>query len=78
MFSRQIFLVFRYQPMIEELADIILSADIDTVEAVQRRYGEQVPLIRPSRSALVSFVDFVQFLAHAARCMSRKDRLDQQ
>ena len=43
-FSRQIFLVFRYQPMIEELADIILSADIDTVEAVQRRYGEQVLL----------------------------------
>jgi len=29
----------------EELADIILSADIETVEAVQRRYGEQVKLI---------------------------------
>ena len=38
----KIFLVIRYRPVIEELADIILSADIETVEAVQRRYGEQV------------------------------------
>jgi len=37
-----IFLVIRYRPVIEELADIILSADIETVEGVQRRYGEQV------------------------------------
>jgi hypothetical protein len=34
--------VIRYRPVIEELADIILSADIETVEGVQRRYGEQV------------------------------------
>jgi hypothetical protein len=27
---------------VEELADIILSADIETVEAIQHRYGEQV------------------------------------
>jgi len=31
--------------VIEELADIILSADIETVEAVQRRYGEQVEFL---------------------------------
>ncbi len=29
----------------EELADLILSADVGTVEAVQRRYGEQVEFI---------------------------------
>lgn len=31
-----------YRPIVEELADIILSADISTVEAIQHRYGEQV------------------------------------
>ncbi|CAF1014884.1 unnamed protein product [Adineta ricciae] len=43
----EIFLVIRYRPVIEELADIILSADIETVEAVQRRYGEQVTYSLP-------------------------------
>jgi hypothetical protein len=38
----QVFLVIQFRPIIEELVDIILSADIGTVEAVQRRYGEQV------------------------------------
>lgn len=38
----QVFLVIHYRPVIEELASIILSADIETVEDVQRRYGEQV------------------------------------
>jgi hypothetical protein len=38
----QIFLVIHYRPIVEELADIILSADIETVEAIQHRYGEQV------------------------------------
>ena len=59
--------------MIEELADIILSADIDTVEAVQRRYGEEVPLVPSSSCTLSLLLDFVQFLTHAARCVSRKD-----
>ena len=31
-----------YRPIVEELADILLSADISTVEAIQHRYGEQV------------------------------------
>jgi hypothetical protein len=38
----KVFLVIHYRPVIEELADIILSADIEIVEAVQHRYGEQV------------------------------------
>jgi hypothetical protein len=38
----EIFLVIHYRPVVEELADIILSADIGTVEAIQHRYGEQV------------------------------------
>ena len=37
-----VFLVIHYRPIVEELADIILSADIDTVHAIQHRYGEQV------------------------------------
>jgi hypothetical protein len=36
------FLVINYRPIVEELADIILSADVETVEAIQHRYGEQV------------------------------------
>ncbi|CAF0966985.1 unnamed protein product [Adineta steineri] len=46
----EIFLVVRYRPVIEELADIILSADIETVEAVQRRYGEQTTYSSPPAS----------------------------
>ena len=37
-----VFLVIHYRPIVEELADIILSADIETVRAIQHRYGEQV------------------------------------
>ncbi|UJR31412.1 hypothetical protein I4U23_018905 [Adineta vaga] len=46
----EVFLVIRYRPVIEELADIILSADIETVEAVQHRYGEQVTYSSPPAS----------------------------
>jgi hypothetical protein len=42
LYISQIFLVIDYRPIVEELADIILSADIETVEAIQHRYGEQV------------------------------------
>jgi hypothetical protein len=31
--------------VVEELADLILSADIETVEVIQHRYGEQVDKI---------------------------------
>ena len=41
-FCFKVFLVIYYRPVIEELADIILSADIETVEAVQRHFGEEV------------------------------------
>jgi hypothetical protein len=41
----QVFLVIQYRRVVEELADIILSADIETVEAIQHRYGEQVDKI---------------------------------
>jgi hypothetical protein len=41
----QVFLVIHYRPIVEELTDIILSADIATVEAIQHRYGEQVETI---------------------------------
>ncbi|CAF1141243.1 unnamed protein product [Didymodactylos carnosus] len=43
----EIFLVIHYMPIVEQLADIILSADIETVEAVQRRFGEQVLFTTP-------------------------------
>ncbi|CAF3840486.1 unnamed protein product, partial [Rotaria magnacalcarata] len=46
----EFFLVTRYLPVIEELADIILSANIETVEAVQRRYGEQISYSLPPTS----------------------------
>ncbi|CAF4560580.1 unnamed protein product [Rotaria sp. Silwood1] len=36
--------------MIEELADIILSANIETAEAIQRRYGEQISYSLPPTS----------------------------
>lgn len=36
--------------MIEDLAEIILSADIQTVEAVQHRYGEQTSYSSPPTS----------------------------
>ena len=41
----EVFLVIHYRPIVEELADLILSADIQTVEAIQHRYGEQVDQI---------------------------------
>jgi hypothetical protein len=42
LYIHQVFLVIHYRPIVEELADIILSADVETVEAIQHRYGEQV------------------------------------
>ncbi|CAF1067720.1 unnamed protein product [Didymodactylos carnosus] len=42
-----IFLVIQYMPIVEQLASIILSADIETVEAIQRRFGEQVVYTTP-------------------------------
>ncbi|CAF0993871.1 unnamed protein product [Rotaria sordida] len=36
--------------IVEELADIILSANIETVEAVQRRFGEQISYSLPPAS----------------------------
>lgn len=44
-FFFQFFLVFRYRAVIEELADMILSADVKTIEAIQDRYIEQVNII---------------------------------
>ncbi|CAF3679400.1 unnamed protein product [Rotaria sp. Silwood1] len=45
-----VFLVVHYRPVIEELADIILSANIETAEAIQRRYGEQISYSLPPTS----------------------------
>lgn len=47
--------------MIEELADIILSADVETVEAIQRRYGEQVAsrFLSYHRCLIEIFLDFI-------------------
>ena len=59
-----VFLVFQYRPVIEELADIILSADVETVEAIQRRYGEQVEIfcfISIDFWLRYVFLDFLQF-----------------
>ncbi|CAF1039000.1 unnamed protein product [Adineta ricciae] len=38
----EVFLVIDYRPVVEELADLIISADIETVEAIQLRYGQQL------------------------------------
>ncbi|CAF4392704.1 unnamed protein product, partial [Rotaria sp. Silwood2] len=43
----EVFLVIHFRPVVEELADIILSADIETVEAIQHRYGEQISYSLP-------------------------------
>ncbi|CAF4859227.1 unnamed protein product, partial [Rotaria magnacalcarata] len=43
-------LVIHYRPVVEELADIILSADVETVEAIQHRYGEQISYSLPPAS----------------------------
>jgi transposase-like protein len=45
LFISKVFLVIHYRPVVEELADLILSADIETVEVIQHRYGEQVDKI---------------------------------
>jgi hypothetical protein len=36
------FVVIEYRPVVEELADIILSADMTTYEAIQHRCNQQV------------------------------------
>ncbi|CAF1669363.1 unnamed protein product [Rotaria magnacalcarata] len=46
----EVFLVIHYRPVVEELADIILSADVETVEAIQHRYGEQISYSLPPAS----------------------------
>ncbi|CAF0905318.1 unnamed protein product [Adineta steineri] len=46
----EIFLVIQYRPVVEELADLIISADIETVEAIQHRYGEQISYSLPPTS----------------------------
>lgn len=73
-FFFQIFLVFRHRPVIEELADIILSADIKTVEAIQDRYGEQVEIISFNilRFSFGRFLDFLLFASTIVGCLSGK------
>ena len=33
-----------YRPIVEELADLILSADVETVGTIHHRFGEQVKI----------------------------------
>jgi len=36
--------VITYRPIVEELADLILSADVETVGTIHHRFGEQVKI----------------------------------
>ncbi|UJR15268.1 hypothetical protein I4U23_002222 [Adineta vaga] len=53
----EIFLVIDYRPVVEELADLIISADIETVEAIQLRYGQQVSYSLPPTALEVCFAN---------------------
>jgi hypothetical protein len=44
--------------VVEELADLIISADIETVEAIQHRYGEQVDKILKMANNFFYILDF--------------------
>ncbi|CAF1075865.1 unnamed protein product [Rotaria sordida] len=56
----EIFLVIHYRPVVEELTDIILSADIETVEAIQHRYGEQISYSLPPTALEVCLAKYEQ------------------
>lgn len=56
--------MINYRPIVEELADLILSADIETVEAIQHRYGEQVNMV--IRSILILSLFYLGFLYFTA------------
>ncbi|CAF3603438.1 unnamed protein product [Rotaria socialis] len=54
----EVFLVIHYRPVVEELADIILSVDVETVEAIQHRYGEQISYSLPPASLEVCLAKY--------------------
>ncbi|CAF3952144.1 unnamed protein product, partial [Rotaria sp. Silwood1] len=56
----EIFLVIHYRPVVEELADLILSADIATVEAIQQRYGQQISYSLPPTALEVCLAKYEQ------------------